>query len=646
MCGIVGCYWKSAVPENAEAILREANDQLSKRGPDAEGIYINENLGLGHRRLSIIDTSAKSNQPFFSDDKSLTIVFNGEIFNFRELREELIKKGHSFRTSGDTEVLLKAYQSFGKKCLNKLNGFFAFAIFDHNKQSLFLARDRFGIKPLVYCNTDSQFSFASEIKAILPFGVKRELNYHALFTYLQLSYIPQPVTAFKNVRKLPPGHFIEIKKLNKIPDEIEPTSYYESSSYGGRAEASAKKYIETKDQLRALLEDSIEQRLVSDVPIGTFLSGGVDSSIISAIAAKKVKGLKTFSIGFSDEEFFDETEYAKKVADKIGSEHRVFSLSNHDLYDSLLNTLDYLDEPFADSSALAVNLLCERTSEYVKVALSGDGADELFSGYNKHAAEFRIRNPHIGDKLLPLAGHALSFMPKSRNSRLGNFGRQLDKFIKGRRLSKTERYWLWASIQSEEEANYFIKEGPQVRQQRISDEAFVYKKLKEQWLKPITKQGNLNEVLITDQSLVLANDMLRKVDSMSMAHSLEVRTPFLDHRLVEFVNKLPVEYKINQGMRKRILQDAFKNDLPSELYNRPKKGFEVPLLQWFRTELRGLIEDELLNDEFIEAQGIFNQDAVSKLKTRLFSKNPNDAAASVWIMIVFQYWWKKYLADA
>jgi len=646
MCGIVGCYWKSAVPENAEAILREANDQLSKRGPDAEGIYINENLGLGHRRLSIIDTSAKSNQPFFSDDKSLTIVFNGEIFNFRELREELIKKGHSFRTSGDTEVLLKAYQSFGKKCLNKLNGFFAFAIFDHNKQSLFLARDRFGIKPLVYCNTDSQFSFASEIKAILPFGVKRELNYHALFTYLQLSYIPQPVTAFKNVRKLPPGHFIEIKKLNKIPDEIEPTSYYESSSYGGRAEASAKKYIETKDQLRALLEDSIEQRLVSDVPIGTFLSGGVDSSIISAIAAKKVKGLKTFSIGFSDEEFFDETEYAKKVADKIGSEHRVFSLSNHDLYDSLLNTLDYLDEPFADSSALAVNLLCERTSEYVKVALSGDGADELFSGYNKHAAEFRIRNPHIGDKLLPLAGPALSFMPKSRNSRLGNFGRQLDKFIKGRRLSKTERYWLWASIQSEEEANYFIKEGPQVRQQRISDEAFVYKKLKEQWLKPITKQGNLNEVLITDQSLVLANDMLRKVDSMSMAHSLEVRTPFLDHRLVEFVNKLPVEYKINQGMRKRILQDAFKNDLPSELYNRPKKGFEVPLLQWFRTELRGLIEDELLNDEFIEAQGIFNQDAVSKLKTRLFSKNPNDAAASVWIMIVFQYWWKKYLADA
>jgi len=591
MCGIVGCYWKSAVPENAEAILREANDQLSKRGPDAEGIYINENLGLGHRRLSIIDTSAKSNQPFFSDDKSLTIVFNGEIFNFRELREELIKKGHSFRTSGDTEVLLKAYQSFGKKCLNKLNGFFAFAIFDHNKQSLFLARDRFGIKPLVYCNTYSQFSFASEIKAILPFGVKRELNYHALFTYLQLSYIPQPVTAFKNVRKLPPGHFIEIKKLNKIPDEIEPTSYYESSSYGGRAEASAKKYIETKDQLRALLEDSIEQRLVSDVPIGTFLSGGVDSSIISAIAAKKVKGLKTFSIGFSDEEFFDETEYAKKVADKIGSEHRVFSLSNHDLYDSLLNTLDYLDEPFADSSALAVNLLCERTSEYVKVALSGDGADELFSGYNKHAAEFRIRNPHIGDKLLPLAGPVLSFMPKSRNSRLGNFGRQLDKFIKGRRLSKTERYWLWASIQSEEEANYFIKEGPQVRQQRISDEAFVYKKLKEQWLKPITKQGNLNEVLITDQSLVLANDMLRKVDSMSMAHSLEVRTPFLDHRLVEFVNKLPVEYKINQGMRKRILQDAFKNDLPSELYNRPKKGFEVPLLQWFRTELRGLIED-------------------------------------------------------
>ncbi len=648
MCGIVGAYFKTDLSDDFSEALHSAGETLNSRGPDAGAEFLEKHIGLAHRRLSILDTSEKANQPFFSDDKRFVIIYNGEIFNFKALKKTLQQKGHKFKTESDTEVLLKAYLSYGKECLEHLNGFFAFAIHDRDKNSLFVARDRFGIKPLVYYNDDRIFCFGSEIKSLIPLGIKRELNYSALFTYLQLSYVPQPISMLKNVRKLSPGHYIEIADLNDIPEPLVSTSYYqiENARQKEASETNAKDYINKKEELRNLLEESIEKRLVSDVPIGTFLSGGIDSSVISAIAAKKKKDLKTFSIGFSDEKYFDETDYAKRVADKIGSEHRVFSLSNHDLYDALLNTLDYLDEPFADSSALAVNVLCERTSEYVKVALSGDGADELFSGYNKHAAEFRIRYPQLGDKVLPLAGALLPYLPKSRNTRLGNMGRQLSKYLAGNKLSNQERYWFWASIQSEEEANYFIKEGPQVRQQRLSDEAFAYKKLKEGWLKPIQKNGNLNDVLRADQQLVLANDMLRKVDSMSMAHSLEVRTPFLDHKVVEFANRLPVEYKINPRIRKRILQDTFRKDLPDELYNRPKAGFEVPLLNWFKTELKPLIEDELLSEAFVEEQGLFNPEAIRTLRQSLFSRQPGDAAAITWSLLVFQYWWKKYMADA
>ena len=645
MCGIVGGYWKEVPEIPIQDLITKANNELSSRGPDAEGYYTNINFALGHKRLSILDTSAASNQPFFSEDKRFVLCFNGEIFNYKELRADLASKGHLFHSDGDTEVLLKLYLTYGKSCLEKLNGFFAFAIYDTERNSVFLARDRFGIKPLVYAVQDSLFCFASETKALIELGIQRELNYSALFSYLQLSYVPYPISMLKGVYKLQPGHFLEIKNLSQIEEKPEAQAYYQNSGNRNEQQKSAKNYIESRDQLRSLLEESVEKRLVSDVPLGTFLSGGIDSSVISSIAAKKLPNLKTFSIGYGDEPYFDGTDYAKRVADKIGSEHRVFNLSNADLYDSLIDTLDYIDEPFADSSALAVNMLCQRTSEYVKVALSGDGADELFSGYNKHAAEYRLRNPQITDKLLPLLGIVNPLIPKSRNSRIGNLSRKMDKFLKGKNLSKQERYWLWASIQSEEEANYFIKEGPKVRQQRLSDEAFAYKKLKENYLRFIRKDGDLNDVLLADQHLVLTNDMLRKVDSMSMANSLEVRTPFLDHNLVEFVNQLPVEYKMNHNIRKRILQDAFKKDLPAELYNRPKKGFEVPLLKWFRTDLRSLIEDELLHPDFIEAQGIFNREAVRKLILKMKSNNPGDSAASIWALIVFQFWWKKYFGE-
>ena len=410
-------------------------------------------------------------------------------------------------------------------------------------------------------------------------------------------------------------------------------------------QTNAMNYGKAQEMLRNLLDDSVQKRLVSDVPVGTFLSGGVDSSIISLLAKKHKPDLQTFSIGYKDEPFFDETSYAKAVAKKIGSEHKVFSLSNNDLYENLNDILDYIDEPFADSSAIAVYLLSKYTKEHVTVALSGDGADEMFSGYNKHMAEYRSRHPGIKESIAKMGYPLWRSLPKSRNSKLSNINRQLYKFSLGTKLNNKTRYWKWASIINEEKANYLLKEELIFNPQRLSDTAFEYKKRKDDLLKFIRKDGDLNDVLYTDMKMVLTNDMLRKVDGMSMANSLEVRTPFLDHRLVNFAFSLPVAFKLNSDIKKKILQDSFKKELPEEIYNRPKHGFEVPLLSWFQNELRSTIENDLLSDNFIEEQGIFNVTATKELKQQLFSNDPGEAQATTWALIVFNTWWKKYMAN-
>jgi asparagine synthase (glutamine-hydrolysing) len=631
MCGITGIFAFNLVGKFNLVNVTAATAALSKRGPDHQGLYTDQFVGLGHRRLSIIDTSAAAHQPIWDEEQRYAIIFNGEIFNFQELKKELETKGVTFTTQSDTEVLLKLFILEKEKCLNKLNGFFAFCIYDKQEQTFFVARDRYGIKPLLYLFDEDKFLFASEMKSILAYGIEKTLDYSSLNTYLQLNYIPAPATIFTNVKKLMPGHYATISKKQftlgcyyKIP--------YERNSLSNIS------YDDAKKNLQSLLEASVQQRLIADVPLGAFLSGGIDSSVIVGLASKHKPDLHTFSIGFRDEAFFDETEYARLVAKHFNTEHTVFSLTNDDLYRHVHSILDYIDEPFADSSAIAVYILSQETRKHATVALSGDGADELLAGYNKHEAFLKSFQPGLKESaaknLLPL----WNAIPSSRNNPISNKIRQLKRFGEGMKFSPQERYWHWARFANETEAYSLLSNVSKGKFQRQE-----YENRKSEILKTIPSNACINDVLLTDMNLVLPNDMLTKVDLMSMANGLEVRVPFLDYEVVNFIFSLPEDFKINSRIRKRILQDAFKELLPPELYNRPKKGFEVPLLKWFRNEMKSLIVDDLLSKKLIEEQGIFDYTEIEKLKKQLFSSNPGDIHARIWGLVVFQWWWKKHI---
>ncbi len=632
MCGITGIFAFNEVGRFNMVNLAKATGVISSRGPDNQGLFNDYFVGLGHRRLSIIDTSSDGTQPMSDATGRYTIVFNGEIYNFQELRQQLEKQGVSFNSKTDTEVLLNLFIKEKEQCLERLNGFFVFSVYDKKEKTMFIARDRMGIKPLLYFLDDDKFIFASEMKALLAYGIQKEIDFTSLSQYLQFNYIPAPHSMLKGVKKLMPGHYMKIKGR-----DIQIEQYYKIPYDKEQPNPQNISYDKQKDKLVELLDESVQKRLISDVPLGTFLSGGIDSSVITALASKHVDKLNTFSIGYQDEKFFDETKYANIVAKKFNTNHTVFSLSNRDLYEHLYDVLDYFDEPFADSSAIAVYILSKETRKNVTVALSGDGADEMFSGYNKHAAALKAinggRSASLVKQLLPL----WKMLPKSRNSTLGNKVRQLQRFAEGMQLTDQERYWKWASLASNHQAEAILSA---TSRNLVEEEAF--KSRKQQILKHIKGTSNISDLLYTDMQLVLTNDMLTKVDMMSMANSLEVRVPFLDHHLVAFAFQLPDNSKINKQMKKRILQDAFRDVLPKELYKRPKHGFEVPLLKWFRGDLKSLIENDLLEERFIAAQGIFNYNGIKKLKQQLFSSNPEDVHARIWGLIVFQWWWKKY----
>lgn len=637
MCGIVGVISSSKTTLNN---IGAATSTLSKRGPDHQNTMMWSQLAFGHARLSIIDTSEHANQPLSDASGRYTIVFNGEIYNYKELKKGLIQKGVTFLTNSDTEVLLQLFIQYGEGCLEQLNGFFSFAIYDKLSDSLFIARDRIGIKPLLYYHDQQRFIFASELKALFQFDINKNLDGVSLFNYFQFNYIPTNNSILSGVTKVKPGHFIFIEKIDDVikgKATIEQKKYYEVPFQEGTYTFNS--YEQAQDELYNLLEDSVQKRLVADVPVGAYLSGGVDSSIISLLAKRHQSNLCTFSIGYKDEPYFDETKYANEVAKSIGSDHYVFALKNEALYENLNAVLDYIDEPFADSSAIAVYMLSKYTRGHVKVALSGDGADEMFSGYNKHMAEYKVRTPRVKESIAKWGYPLWKRIPTSRNSKIANINRQLLKFSEGARLNENERYWKWASILDEESVKRMLN-GKGGGLFNFNEETYLTRK--NDLLKNITPIGSMNEVLYTDMGMVLTNDMLRKVDMMSMANGLEVRTPFLDHRLVNFAFSLPPEYKINAGMKKRILQDTYRGDLPDLIYNRPKHGFEVPLLGWFKNEMRSTIENDLLNDDFIRDQGIFSPDAVKQIKKRLFSTNPGDTPATVWALIVFNAWWKRY----
>ena len=632
MCGIAGYYSKNT-EHQCDSFLNEAIKTLSKRGPDNQTAKrLSAHTGFAHARLSIIDVSSAGNQPMQSGDGNYTIIFNGEIFNFRELRNTFLKDVE-LHSGSDTEVLLQLYIKLGKACLPHLNGFFAFAIFDSRKEEIFLARDRFGIKPLHIYKDENVILFASELKAIMKFPFKKEIDFASLYLYLQLNYVPGTDSILKNVQKLAPGHWALISPKGDLVIECYYSIPYQP---GTKINAVKADYNSAKAILRQLVDQAVERRLLADVPLGTFLSGGIDSSIVSACAVRHVPQLNTFSLGYKDDPYFDETRYANLVAKKLKTNHTVFAVTTEEMFDNIFAVLDYLDEPFADSSAIAVFLLSQKTREKVTVSLSGDGGDELFAGYNKHTAELRARRSGILNNILKAGLPGFKVLPKSRQGSATNLFRQLERYSEGLQLRPEERYWKWCSLTSKQQARQLLKN-------LNTDDAKKAGATRQYFCDMIKENGDLNDVLFADVNLVLPGDMLTKVDLMSMANSLEVRVPLLDFNVVNFAFTLPVEYKISKGVTKRILKDAYSDVLPPEIFNRPKHGFEVPLLRWMQTGLRSLIENDLLNKEFIEQQNIFDYEHVAILKERLFSGNPGDVHATIWSLMVFQYWYKQHM---
>jgi len=626
MCGIAG--FSGNTQHLSKDTFVKALETLNKRGPDHREIFQDGNLFLGHARLSIIDTSNNGNQPMSDPSGRYTIVFNGEIFNYEELRKTYVSDVNYTSTS-DTEVLLHLLIRKGKDAIALLNGFFAFAFYDKLDNTLLIARDRYGVKPLLYAQTEVGFAFASEMKALLQLPVKKEIDFDTLFLYLQLNYVPFEHSMLKGVMKVKPSNYLQLKGTTIVANEPYYTIPFSPKNYTSLS------YEESQKELRSLLEGAVERRLVSDVPLGAFLSGGIDSSIIVSIAARKVQHLNTFSIGFKDNPYFDETQYAKLVADRYKTNHTVFSISNEAMYENIFDLMDYIDEPFADSSAIAVYSLCQQTRTKATVSLSGDGGDELFAGYNKHKAMYRFEQMKALNPLFALSAPIWNLFPQSRNSKMGNVFRQLSRYSEGAKLKADERYWRWCVFADETTtASMFGKP--------MFSEAVM--NARKQELYQLIDESDLNTSLLADMKMVLPNDMLTKVDLMSMANSLEVRTPLLDYTVVNFAFQIPFQYKLRNGVTKSILKDAFRADLPEELFNRGKKGFEVPLTHWLKTGLWSLIDEDLLSERFVTEQGIFNYASIRNLKQQLQSNNPGDAHARIWGLLVFQYWYRKYFS--
>jgi len=635
MCGITGFITFSESQRNLIEGLERSVSALRHRGPDHQAVWTTTNVGLGHCRLSIIDLSEAGNQPMTTQNQRYTIVYNGEIYNFKALREELQRMGVQFRSQSDTEVLLYGYQVWGKEVLHRLNGFFAFAIYDRENHSLFLARDRFGIKPLYWYADDEFFAFGSELSALLNYPIPRYLDPIALLSFLQLTYIPAPLTILKGVWKLKPGHYLEVNNLV----EVEPKPYYRIEE---RIHANVVSYREAQEQLITLLRRSVQRRLVADVPVGTYLSGGIDSSIITVLAAQESPHIEAFTVTFPENPFYDERFYAEKVAKRYRITHHLVELREKELLETLPVILNAMDEPFGDSSALAVYHISRIARQSVKVILSGDGADELFGGYWKHLGESYAVRSRLVHPFLGILHGILRFFPQHRGGWFPNKLRQLNRWIEGVRLPDRERYWRWACFTPYSEVIPLLQS-----EWRIPPVLKEFELWRDEWLSPFSLPDHpaldsLNRTLLCDLGLVLPNDMLKKVDAMSMLHGLEVRVPFLDHEVVEWVVSLPSRYKVKGTMRKRLLQDAFRSYLPEELYGRPKRGFEIPLKEWIQGPLRPEIEHNWLNAKFIEDQGIFNPDAIAQLKRKAFSHSPGDTITLLWCLIVFQQWWKRY----
>src|SRR3989339_52046 len=617
MCGITG-YMGNGTKE----ILEKMTDSLKYRGPDSVGYYCEKNIGLGHRRLSIIDLDKRASQPMTNEDGSIIVVFNGEIYNFKSLRQELEKKNHVFRTKADTEIILHSYEEKGEKCAESFNGMFAFAIWDKPRQKLLLARDRFGKKPLYYFFDGKNLVFASEIKALLLHpATKRDLDNLSLWQYFAFDYVPQPRTIFKQINKLESGQILVCEK-----GKIELKYYYQ-------LESTPVEILESEaiNNLDVLLADSVGLRLVADVPLGVFLSGGIDSSTIAYYAKQIKPDLQTFSVGF-EEQSFDETVYAKQAAVHLKTDHYHQQFSEKKILEVISKIFTKLDEPFGDSSILPTYLLSEFVGKQVKVALSGDGGDELFYGYPNHKVQklsanllFRIKpSKEIIDILiecLPFSEKNMSFSFKAQRALyasqfsglyrdfivIGGFNNQFDKLF-----------------------DFQIKK---------SDIFFFIDK----FLNFHLKNSYLEKAGLLLQKYYLSDDILFKTDRASMYNSIEVRAPFLDYRIADFLNNLPTKLKLRGfNQSKYILKKLMTGKLPERIIQRKKKGFGVPMAKWLRNELKSLMLDSL-SKKNIEMVGFLNYSTVEKLIDQHFRGRKNNQKI-LWNLVCFVNVFKNYIS--
>lgn len=632
MCGICGIVDHRGSGIAGEKTIKDMCRELRHRGPDDGGIYLNNGMpsvALGHRRLSIIDLSQAGHQPMSNEDGSVQLVFNGEIYNYKDLKDELKMRGHIFKSDSDTEVMVHLYETYGEECVRHLRGMFAFAVWDEKNKNLFLGRDRVGKKPLLYCRSGNIFCFASEFSSILASGlINKSINLKAVDYYMNFGYVPAPFTIYNGVFKLPAAHTLTLKDGN-----IRLERYWQVD-YSGKINISEE---EASEEVLRLLKEAVKIRLYSDVPLGAFLSGGIDSSavvgLMSQVSGAKVK---TFSIGFEESDY-NELKYARMVAGKFATEHHEFIVKPNAL-EILPLLVERYGEPYADSSCIPTYYVCRETRRFVTVALNGDGGDEAFGGYERYQAMLISENLqklpiYLRNMISGLAG----ILPDSVNQK--DTLRRLKRFLGSAGLPAGERYLRWAGILGEVRpdelySDEFLKET------RSSGPLAIL----EPYLNRPGKPDLLDRLLLADTSTYLPDDLLVKVDIASMANSLEARSPFLDHKLIEFAAKLPSDFKIRRGSKKYILRKAVKGLLPEENIRRRKMGFGMPVGQWFRGELKGFLCDTVLSAPSLK-RGYFKPGAIKRM-VEDHTSGKKDYAFQLWAILMLELWHKKFMDTA
>ena len=625
MCGITGFVRNDGKPVD-EALLARMNEAIRHRGPDEDGFYVNGSVGMAMRRLAIIDLKS-GQQPIPNQDRTAWIVFNGEIYNYLELREKLEKLGHTFRTNSDTEAIVHAYDQYGVDCPKHLRGMFAFAIWNERDQELFLARDRVGKKPLLYSLVNGQLIFASEFSALLLHpDVSREIEPEALDYYLSFMCIPAPLTAYRAIRKLEPGHWLRWRK-----GEIEVQRYWQPDF----TKKLAIDEEEAGEQTVAILRDAVKVRLMSEVPLGAFLSGGIDSSAVVALMAQESsERVKTFSIGF-DEQDFSELHHARRIAEHVGADHHEF-IVRPDAVEVLPMLVEHYGEPYADSSAVPTYYVAKETRKHVTVALNGDGGDESFAGYERYAAmelseKYRRVPSFLRESVIK---ETVNLIPTSPTKR--SMARSVQRLLDGVSRPRVDRYTHWVSVFNDETKKPLYSDL--FREQTLrADPAGLLGT----WFKRANGIGIVDAMLLTDQMTYLPNDLLVKVDIATMAVSLEARSPFLDHHVIEFAASLPQNLKLRRLTTKYLLKKVLRKLLPSENLNRRKMGFGVPIGHWFRGKMQPFLREVILSDKALR-RGMFKPETVRQL-VELHTRGERDYSHQLWTLLMLELWFNRFI---